>query len=262
MRGRASRDLAQSRLEGDVLRHIVTLKMLELHGEEMELRFAEDGGGWAVLSLLPVQASDFDRRTYAGSRFVVLVDGTSGASKLELLEGLPAEGLVIKTYDDLVRDFARARLRARTVQSYVSFTPAAGSRPGAAPAGVVESGVLVPGIARMLANNGYTPEDLAGKFAAGARWFAAQEGGMNVSAGFVFPNFGAVWEIGGLFTEPAWRRQGHARRIVAAALCHLAAHGRVPRYQARSDNIGSIRLAQDAGLREFLRMDHLLANQD
>jgi GNAT superfamily N-acetyltransferase len=138
----------------------------------------------------------------------------------------------------------------------------AGARPEAAPPGVVESGGLVPEVARMLSNNGYTPEDLAAQFAAGARWFATQEGGRTVSAGFVFPNFDAVWEIGGLFTEPGWRRQGRARRIVVAALNHLVSRSRVPRYQARSDNLESIRLAQAAGLREFLRLDHLLANQD
>ncbi len=262
MGSHASRDLIRSRLQHDVLRHIVTLKMLQLHGEAIELRFAEDGDGWALVSLLPVQVSDFDRRAYAESRFVVLVDGTSAASKLALLEGLPTDRLVIKTYDDLVRRFALARLRARRVQTFVSLTLPAGARPEAAPPGVVESGVLVPEVARMLSNNGYTLEDLASQFAAGARWFATQEGGRTVSAGFVFPNFDAVWEIGGLFTEPGWRRQGRARSIVVAALSHLVSRSRVPRYQARSDNLESIRLAQAAGLREFLRLDHLLANQD
>jgi len=262
MRIRASRDLIRSRLQRDVLRHVVTLKMLQLYGDAIELKFAEDGDGWALLSLLPAEMSDFDRRAYAESRFVVLVDGTSAGSKLTLLEGLPSDRLVIKTYDDLVRQFALARLRARKVRSFVSLTVPAGTRLEEKPSGVVESGLLAPEVARMLSNNGYTPEELAGQFAAGARWFATQEAGKTVSAGFVFPNFDSVWEIGGLFTEPGWRRQGRARSIVIAALNYLTARGRVPRYQAQSDNIGSVRLAQAAGLREFLRLDHLLANQE
>ncbi|HXQ80863.1 MAG TPA: GNAT family N-acetyltransferase, partial [Opitutaceae bacterium] len=207
------------------------------------------------------RVSEFDRRTYADAEYVVMVDGTSSASKRLLLEGLPAVCLVIKTYDDPVRDFVLRRLRAKRVRSFVSLTLPRAARLEATPAGVVESEILVPGISGMLAHNGYLPSELATYFAAGARWFAVQDGGTYISAGLVFPNFDAVWEIGGLFTEPAWRRQGHARRIVTAALNHLAARNLVPRYQVRSDNTGSVRLAEGAGLREFLRMDHFLTRQ-
>jgi hypothetical protein len=47
---------------------------------------------------------------------------------------------------------------------------------------------------------------------------------------------------------------------VAAALSYLIEHGQIPRYQVRSDNLPSIRLAEASGLREFLRMDHLLVD--
>jgi GNAT superfamily N-acetyltransferase len=254
------RGLILSRLGRDVLRHIVTLKMLRLHGEAMELRFNEDGGGWALLSLLPVRVSDFDRQAYAGEEYVVLVDGTSGSAKEALLEALPRARLVIKTYDEAVGRFASDRLRATRVRSFVSFTAAGAAPPLAVPAGVSESGILVPEIARMLSTNGYLAAELAGHFAAGARWFAVQEAGRNVSAGFVFQNYDDVWEVGGLFTEPGWRRRGLARRIVTAALGHLAGRRLVPRYQVRSDNVESLRLAESAGLREFLRVDHYLAH--
>lgn len=260
MKKQEERDLVQSRLQGDVLRHIVTLKMLRLFGGVIDLRFAQDAQGWALLTLLPVRVSDFDRRTYPDAESVALVDGTSDTLKERLLEGLPRVRLVIKTYDESVRQFALNRLRASKARSYISFSRPGGANPGAEPSGIVESGTLVPEIARMLAKNGYFAEELAGHFSAGARWFAVREGEANISAGFVFPNFEPVWEIGGLYTEPDRRRQGHARSVVAAALGHLAARGSIPRYQVRSDNVESIRLAEAAGLQEFLRMDHFLAD--
>lgn len=259
---KGNRDLGTilPRLESDVLRHIVTLKMLQLYGGDMELRFAEDHDGWALLSLLPVRVSDFDRQAYAAEEFVVLVDGTSAGAKEALLEALPRARLVIKTYDEAVGRFASRRLRATRARSFVSFTVPPSTPPRAHTDGVAESGILVPGIARMLCANGYLEAELAGYFAAGARWFAVQEAGRNVSAGFVFRNYGEVWEVGGLFTEPGWRRRGLARRIVTAALRHLAAHRLIPRYQVRTDNIESLRLAESTGLREFLRMEHYVSN--
>jgi mannobiose 2-epimerase len=53
---------------------------------------------------------------------------------------------------------------------------------------------------------------------------------------------------------------GHARKIVTAALNNLVTRNLVPRYQVRSDNIESIRLAESAGLQEFLQMDHFVVN--
>jgi GNAT superfamily N-acetyltransferase len=109
--------------------------------------------------------------------------------------------------------------------------------------------------------NGYTAQELERHFAAGARSFAVREGARRVAAGFIFPNFDAVWEIGGLFTEPGHRRKGYGRRIVAAALHRLLTERLVPRYQVSSDNQESVRLAQSCGLRPFLRMDHFMVRK-
>jgi ribosomal protein S18 acetylase RimI-like enzyme len=254
------RDLIVSCLRSDLLRHIVTLKMLRLFGEAIELRFAQDDNGWALLSFLPVQISQFDRETYPDADFVVLIDGTSDGSKAILAEKLPPGRLVIKSYDAWVRQFVQDRFRVKKVRSFISFTRSIDAHLETAPGGVAESETLVPEMAQIFSHNGYGGAELAGHFAAGARWFAVQDDGRNVSAGFVFRNFDVVWEIGGLFTEPNYRRQGHARKIVAAALHHLMTRQFIPRYQVRSDNIESIRLAEAAGLHEFLQMDHFLTN--
>ena len=260
MRTHEDRNRIISHLKGDVLRHIVTLKMLQLYGDAIEFRFVQGTGGWALLSLLPVVMSDFDRQTYPEAKFVVLVDGTSQASKLDLLENLPAGRLVIKSYDASVTRFALGRLGARKVRSFRSFTLPPAGPVEAAPAGVIESEALVPEIIQMFSHNGYLEAELAIHFAARARWYAIQDGVRKISAGFVFRNFDLVWEIGGLFTVPGFRRQGHARKIVAAALNHLVAQKLVPRYQVRADNLESIRLAESTGLQPFLQMDHLLTH--
>jgi GNAT superfamily N-acetyltransferase len=259
MNEKGDREVITSRLRQDVLRHVVTLKMLHYYGDSMELRFAQDDAGWALLSLLPVRVSDFDRQTYPEADSVVLVDGDSEGLKSVLLERLPPGRLVIKAHDDFTRRFALQALGAQRARSFKSFTLPSQARLEPAPTGIVESETLDPEIAGILSGNGYTGPELARLFAAGARWYAIEEGGRYISAGFVFPNFDKVWEVGGLFTEPGRRRRGHARRIVAAALGHLAARKLVPRYQVRSDNLESARLAESAGLREFLQMDHFVA---
>jgi ribosomal protein S18 acetylase RimI-like enzyme len=110
----------------------------------------------------------------------------------------------------------------------------------------------------MFAANGYLEGELGRHFADGARWLGAERDGRIRAAGFVFRNFENVWEIGGLHTDPDYRRQGLARQVVLGALRHLAASGCIPRYQVRSDNGPSVALAGACGLRVFLRLDHLL----
>ena len=98
-----NRDEAVQLLGCDPLRHIVTLKMLAMYGEQMDLRFAAESGDWALLSLLPTELSEYDSRVYATTRFVVLVDGNSVTLKLRLFADLPRCDMVVKTYDPAVK---------------------------------------------------------------------------------------------------------------------------------------------------------------
>jgi ribosomal protein S18 acetylase RimI-like enzyme len=254
----ADRAFALARLRDDVLTNIVTLKMLRLYGGAMQLESDEDDTGWALLSLLPVPVSEFDRQTYPEADYVVLVDGNSPAGKARLLERLPPGRLIIKTSDGTVKAFA-AKIGAKKVRSFKSFSRPAGSPPLAPVRGVTESETLRPEIAHLLFRNGYQSAELAGYFADGARWFAVEESARPVSVGFVYRNFETVWEIAGLFTEPPSRRRGLARHVVLAAIAHLAGQSLITRYQVRSDNFASIQLAQSVGLQEFLEIDHFVA---
>lgn len=256
----ANHDRMLAWLRGDVLRHIVTLKMLRVGGAAIDCRLREDADGWAVLSRFSTQVFEYDRQTYAGREWVVLIDGTSAAAKAKLLEGLPRSGLVIKTYDAAVKEWLRRKYGAKSVRSFVSFTGAP-SDPRCAPTGkIIESATLAPEIAAMFAANGYEASELARHFADDAHWFGIQDAGKMVSACMVFRNHEIVWEIGGVYTLPERRRQGLARQVVAAALEYLHQTQRLPRYQVRSDNLASLGLAKAAGLKEFLRMEHLLVD--
>ncbi len=77
------------------------------------------------------------------------------------------------------------------------------------------------------------------------------------TACFVFQNFGRVWEIAGVHTEPGHRRRGLGACVVGAALRHLLAAGALPRYQTSATNDASLALARSIGLVEFLRIEHL-----
>jgi len=260
MTGEADRGRILSHLRRDPLRHIVTLKMLGLFGRTMETRLIEDDAGWALLSLLPVRDSDFDHQMYPEAKFVVLVDGNSDGAKSALFGQLPSESLVVKTYDSYTRCYLENH-GAKPVRSFLSFTSSApiSSAPVTIP--VLSSPDADPEVNRLFAHNGYSPTEVTEHFKDGACWFGVKKEGKIVAAGMVFRNFEAIWEVGGLFTETAHRRQGFARAITATAIDYLLSHGRTPRYQVRSDNIESIRLARSAGLQEFLRLDHYLIDR-
>jgi ribosomal protein S18 acetylase RimI-like enzyme len=244
------------------LQNVVTLKMLRVIGTSMQFQLLEKSGGWALMSLFSAEAFEYDRQTYADRELVVLIDGTSAAAKVELLGHLPNARLVVKTSDEVVGAHLRAVRSARAARSFLSFTSPENGAPQPRAPGLSEGTHLTPEVARMFAQNGYMDSELGRHFADGARWFAVHRNGRTCSAGFVFRNFESVWEIGGIYTEPEYRRQGFGRAIVAAALSELLGTGRIPRYQVRSDNEASIHLARASGLVEFLRIDHLLVDPE
>lgn len=250
-------------LRSDPLRHVVTLKMIHMYGSAVTTTLVEDASGWALLSRLPTSVSDYDRHAYPETEEVVLIDGTSATGKRGLLDTLGARPAVVKTYDDVVRDHLVRRLGATPTRAFVSFTASSAPLRGAAiPGGeaaareVVESSDLTDDAIRMFAENGYGPAELARYVADGATWFGVRRDGRLVAACLAFRNFHPVWEIGGVFTEPEHRRQGHARSVVARALSHVLGRGLIPRYQVDSNNRESLRLAEAAGLRVFVRIDH------
>lgn len=75
---------------------------------------------------------------------------------------------------------------------------------------------------------------------------------------FVFRNYGAVWEIGGVYTAENSRGEGLAGKVVRTALAELAKRNMLPRYQVSADNSASIRVAEKLGMQCFMTLTHHL----
>lgn len=80
--------------------------------------------------------------------------------------------------------------------------------------------------------------------------------GMVVACCFVQAIGGQIWEIGGLFTQPSYRRRGLASALVETALHVLAQRDVLARYQVHEQNLASRQLAEAIGLRQFVIVEH------
>jgi hypothetical protein len=254
--------LVCSLLEQDVLANVVTLKMLTVYSASMKLRLRQEGSAWALLALLPTSESHWDRKAYPGTSHIVFIDGNADNWKQGFLTELPPGAVVVKTGDPTMKAALRRRPGVVQTTSYRSFT--------------LETKGLMPSIANevFVANahdpaawsffheNGYDPDELAGYFANGAHWFGTRTDGQLASACFVYQNYGAVWEIAGVYTREDLRKRGLGKCVVAAALSHLAKRHLIPRYQVKWNNDASVALAKACGLVAFLQVDHYLLPPD
>ena len=73
-------------LRRDVLRYIVHLKMLRAYPGAIRCTYTEDGASVGVLLLLETDASPFDAKTYASTRYVVLPAATDGSTGVTVIE--------------------------------------------------------------------------------------------------------------------------------------------------------------------------------
>jgi RimJ/RimL family protein N-acetyltransferase len=252
------RDRALELLQLEPLRHIVGLKMLQEVGVAADVTLREDAAGWAALISFPSSAFEYDAQNYGAETQIAVLEGTSEPLQLDLLDTVYPHDTVLKTQNPRVVRRAHDRFAARPVAAFVSFTSDERREP--APSVGHEcstSTLLTPPLAAIFQRNGYRESELARHFAAGARWFAVEQDGSVAAACFVFQNFGRVWEIAGVHTEPSHRRRGLAARVVEAALQHLLSAGALPRYQTSAANEASLALARRIGLVEFLRIEHL-----
>jgi RimJ/RimL family protein N-acetyltransferase len=245
-----------SLLEQDILRNLVTLKMLNSHASAMSFELRRDGDAWGLLSLLPVQESNWDRKVYPDCRYVAFIDGNSAVTKKQLLAHLPETDLIVKTSDVTIRELLDRDERATKINSFRSFTT--GQTPIDYESNLPQMAEYDKDAWAMFQSNGYEDEELTRYFDNGARWFGIRSSGQLVSVCFVFQNHRNIWEVAGVYTATDHRRHGRAKQTVLCALGYLQKSHLTPRYQAKWDNLASIALAKSCGLVGFLQVDHYL----
>jgi GNAT superfamily N-acetyltransferase len=242
-------------LASDPLRHLVLLKHLLAFPEHVRVHRTSGAAGTAMLVALETAANAYDRQTYPGATVAALISSDHPELTAALLAHLPrGVGIVFKlgSAADLAPVAAQFAVTRRT--AFLSFTAAGGCAPST---DVLVSAVPDEAAFRLFAEQGHERGWLEPLLVDG-RAFAClfAQSGRTVAGCFAFENYGRVWEVGGVVTDPAYRRQGFAERVVRTALAELHGRGLAPRYQVEEHNMPSIALARSVGLAPFLTIVH------
>ena len=213
-------------MEHDPLRNIVLLKTLSHYPEAIRCHFHEGPEAAGVLLLLSGGASSFDRQNYPGMDYVVFISATHPTLLPELLRHVPADGkLLFKLRDPQHHAWVRRSFSLERVNAFVSYTAAPGKLYAAAD-GVTVSGVPDSACLDLYAALGHSREELRTRFAKGqALSFTVYGSDKPLASCFTVPNFGKIYEVGGVYTDPGQRRRGLARKVVETALHHLGHAG-------------------------------------
>jgi ribosomal protein S18 acetylase RimI-like enzyme len=250
-----STESAIEHLARDPLRHVVLLKQLLAYPDQVTAYRASEGGKSAILLALEASTSAYDRQTYPEADVVAFIASDHPALTARLLSCLPRDvGIVFKLSNeaDLIPIESKISVERRT--AFVSFTSGAAGEPD----GEVRVTAAPDDAAfRMFETQGHE-RAWAQSMLDNGRAFACmlQEGGDTASVCLVYENWGPVWEVGGVVTDPAHRRKGLGARVVRSALAELAKRGLTPRYQVEETNTASIALARSVGLAPFLTITH------
>ena len=244
-------------LEHDPLRNIVLLKTLSHYSEAIRCHLHDRPEAAGVLLLLPGGTSSFDRQNYPGTDHVVFIAVTEPAVLPELLARVPrGERLLFKLMEPQLNTLVRRFFSLERVNAFVSYTEAPGKLYAAAD-GVTVAGMPGSACLDLYAAMGHSREELGAHFANGcALSFTVYENDKPLASCFTFQNYGKIYEIGGVYTDPGQRRRGLARKVVETALHHLGHAGFSARYQVQEDNRASIRLAESIGLSYVVTYEH------
>jgi GNAT superfamily N-acetyltransferase len=243
-------------LKTDALKYIVHLKMIEAYSEHLVWHVETVADLSGVLLLLPTPVNAFDAKTYPTSEWVVFLAAPSAELAERLVENVPTQSrLVFKLVDELSKmAVKRVFPEIERVTSYVSFTT---DETFDADEFVQISDQLDDRLLPCYQENGYTAQEMRQYFEKGAMTFSLW-GKEPLSTCFAFKNYEEIWEIGGVYTTPAYRQQGLGRRIVKTAISTLRDLGRTPRYVVLETNKASLRLAESLGLEQFATTEHYL----
>jgi GNAT superfamily N-acetyltransferase len=246
-------------LARDPLRHVVLLKHLHAYRDNVTVRRVSSANGAATLVALDTSVSPYDRQTYPKAAMAAFVASDHPELTVSLMSHVPrGGGIVFKLSSETDVAAIEQRFPLTRRRAFVSFTSAGGCAP---PPGVHVTSEPSDTAFQLFSIQGYDRAWLDTLLRAG-RAFAcvAERDGDILSACFAFESFGPVWEIGGVVTPPAHRRQGLGTRVVGAALAQLGERGLVPRYQVEEHNLASIALARSLGLAPLMSITHYAHN--
>lgn len=241
------------------LRHIVLLKQLLAYPQYVTVHRVTGPAGAATLVLLDTAASAYDRQAYPEAAVAAFIDSDHPDLTAALLPHVPrGAGVVFKLSGDAGLAAVAARFEITRRTSFISFTAAGAILP---PPGPRVTTTPDAEAFRLFETQGHDRAWLVPLLARG-KAFAVVDGGAGETraACFAFENFGPVWEVGGVVTAQAHRRQGLGARVVGTALAELARRGLAPRYQVEEHNAASIALARAVGLAPFLTITHYTAD--
>jgi RimJ/RimL family protein N-acetyltransferase len=251
-------------LAREPLRHIVLLQQL-LAQPQAAIHRVSGPEGDATLVLLDIAASAWDRRAYPRAELAAFISSDHAALTARLLDHVPRGiGVVFKLASEADRAAVANRFAIERRTAFVSFTMSERIGPDPIEPDPIEPdrGVhftRAPGdrAFALFATHGHDRDWLEPMLGDG-RAFACvlEHDDRPLSACFAFENYGPVWEVGGVVTDPAHLRQGLAGRVVRTALAELGERGLRARYQVEEHNTASIALARAVGLRPFITITH------
>ena len=157
-------DKIKGLLETDLLRNIVTLKMINNYSSSMTLKLLDKNQKWALLSLLPTEVSEWDRKAYPTAKFIVFIDGNDLGLKKRLWHEIPKGEIVFKTADLDLKETLKRTPGASKVDSFVSFTRDMSSLIASKDVEVIQSDQLTPQVEELIKENGYESEELVRYF--------------------------------------------------------------------------------------------------
>ncbi len=237
------------------LRHVVLLKHVLAYPEHVTIHRVSGAEGSATLVALDTAASPYDSQAYPRAAIAAFIASDHPALTERLLARVPRRvGVVFKLSREADRAPVAAAFAIERRTAFVSFTTAAAIEPDP---GVHLTDAPGERAFHLFATQGHDRDWLEPMLQDGRAFACVLERNDELlSACIAFENYGPVWEVGGVVTDPAHRRQGLGARVVRTALAELGERGLVPRYQVEERNTASIALARLVGLRPFVTITH------
>jgi RimJ/RimL family protein N-acetyltransferase len=243
------------------LDNVVLLKFLLAAPEAATVHQIVRGDDAATVLLLDHRFSDFDRETYPAASASALIASNRPELTRDLLAFVPREQtLVFKLASQADRLVVAEEFPLERRTAFLSYTATA-MAPLDAGADIETTTAETP--FELLAAQGHSAEWLGPIIESGRAFISVlRDGPRPLSACFAFQIDGAVWEVGGVYTQPQERGKGLAYRVVHRALAELQRRGHVARYQVADENTASIRLAETLGMKRYLTLTHYLSAPD